>query len=78
MDVLVLLVLLVALGLLANRYGADSRPRPRSHEEHLAALGHAWGELRPGAPAAASGPEQARVPGGPRGGEVVLGGADLG
>ena len=45
MEALILLVLLVALGLLANRHGDDSRPQPRSPAEHLSRLGHAWSEV---------------------------------
>jgi hypothetical protein len=43
MELVVILALLAALGGLANRWGRDSRPRPRSPEERLAAAGFAWG-----------------------------------
>ncbi len=39
MELLVMLVALIALGLLAQRYGYDSRDRLRSAEERLAAAG---------------------------------------
>ncbi len=39
MDLIVLLVPLIALGLLAHRYGYDSRDRLRSAAERLAAAG---------------------------------------
>ena len=76
MEALILLALLVALGLLANRHGHDSRPQPRSPEEHLARLGHAWGEVERAEPTA--GRRQDRTPGGARAAEVALGAADLG
>ena len=49
MELLVVLALLVALGVLAHRYGYDSRERPRSREEELAAGGITW-ERQPVAP----------------------------
>jgi hypothetical protein len=51
MEAVTLVLLLAALGLLANRRGYDSRPGHRSAEHTLAALGHAWGEVERPAPA---------------------------
>jgi hypothetical protein len=42
MDAVIILALIVALGVLANLVGRDSRPGPRAPEENLAALGFAW------------------------------------
>ncbi len=39
MDVIVIPAALLALGVLAHRYGHDSRERPRSAEERRAAAG---------------------------------------
>ena len=39
MELLVMFAALIALGLLAQRYGYDSRDRLRSAEERLAAAG---------------------------------------
>jgi hypothetical protein len=44
---IVILALVVALGVLAQRYGYDSRDRPRSAEERLAAAGVTWEEGQP-------------------------------
>ena len=69
MDVIVILAFLVILGVLANRYGHDSRERPRSPEERLAASGFAWEDRpRPAAPAsrATTSPGAAVAPARPR------------
>ncbi|MDQ3654838.1 MAG: hypothetical protein M3457_07150 [Chloroflexota bacterium] len=42
MDALIPVLALVALGLLAMRFGADSRPALRSDEHRLAAAGMVW------------------------------------
>jgi hypothetical protein len=42
MELLIIVALLVALALLAMRFGADSRDRTRAGEEDFAALGLAW------------------------------------
>lgn len=48
MEALIFLVALVSLGLLAMRFGADSRSAIRSDEHRLAASGVAWDpDLRP-------------------------------
>ena len=47
MEVIVILAVVVALGVLAQRYGYDSRDRPRSAEERLAAAGVTWEEGQP-------------------------------
>ncbi|MBV9354099.1 MAG: hypothetical protein JO023_01100 [Chloroflexi bacterium] len=45
MELLIATLLLIALGTLAQRYGADSRDHLVAPEEHLAALGFRWGQL---------------------------------
>ena len=45
MELLIATLLLIALGTLAQRYGADSRDHLVAPEEHLAALGFRWGHL---------------------------------
>ena len=65
MDVIVILAFLVMLGILAKRYGHDSRERPRSPQERLAASGFAWEDWpRPAVPAsrAATSPGVAGAP----------------
>jgi hypothetical protein len=47
MELLLVLALLCALGLLAARWGVDSRESLRSKEEQLAALGLTWGPPAP-------------------------------
>ncbi len=48
MEALIPVVVLVTLGLLAHRFGADSRPTIRSAEHRLAATGMIWdAETRP-------------------------------
>lgn len=42
MEALIPVVALVTLGLLAHRFGADSRPAIRSEEDRLAATGMIW------------------------------------
>ena len=42
MELLIATLLLIALGTLAQRYGADSRDHLVAPEEHLAALGFRW------------------------------------
>jgi hypothetical protein len=42
MELLIVSVALCLLGVLANRYGYDSRSRLRSPEEHFAAGGMIW------------------------------------
>ena len=43
MELLIVVSALCLLGVLANRYGHDSRPRLSSDEERLSAQGFAWG-----------------------------------
>jgi len=43
MELLVLLIVLVALAVLALRFGQDTREGVASEEEHLARLGLDWG-----------------------------------
>jgi hypothetical protein len=74
MEAIILVALLVALGLLATRYGYDSRSRLRSHEEDLAALGYTWAEG--GRAASAGGRRQGRRRASGRAGTVALGAAD--
>jgi hypothetical protein len=50
MELLIIVALLVALALLALRFGADSRDRPRGHEESQAAFGLTWAGGPAGAP----------------------------
>ena len=50
MELLIVVIALCLLGLLANRYGHDSRDRFSSDEERLSAQGFAWGS-RAGPPA---------------------------
>jgi hypothetical protein len=45
MELLIIIVALVLLGLLAARYGYDSRTRLRSGEEDAAARGMTWDTL---------------------------------
>jgi hypothetical protein len=42
MELLVIVLALCVLGLLAARYGCDSRAGLRSHEEEYAATGVTW------------------------------------
>jgi hypothetical protein len=42
MELLIVVSALGLLGVLANRYGSDSRSRLRSPEEHFAARGMTW------------------------------------
>jgi hypothetical protein len=42
MEIMIAVALLVGLGLLAARFGADSRDGPRADEERLAASGVTW------------------------------------
>jgi hypothetical protein len=46
MELLVIVLALCVLGLLASRYGYDSRDGLRSHEEEAAVTGMTW-EARP-------------------------------
>lgn len=45
MELLIAFLALVALGLLAARFGYDSRDGYRSHEHELASYGMTWDEL---------------------------------
>lgn len=45
MEFLLILTLFVAFGLLATRYGYDSRDGARSREQELASYGVVWPEL---------------------------------
>jgi hypothetical protein len=45
MELLTATLLLIALGVLAHRYGADSRDHLVAPEEHLALLGFRWGQM---------------------------------
>ena len=59
MELLIVVIALCLLGLLANRYGHDSRDRFSSDEERLSAQGFAWGsqaEPHAAAPHAAARP----------------------
>lgn len=57
METLVALAAILCLGVLAIRFGADSRPRLRSHEHRLADSGMAWDPLsRPTVPPTAISP----------------------
>jgi predicted phage tail protein len=42
MELLIIVIALCLLGLLANRFGHDSRERLRSAEERLSAHGFSW------------------------------------
>jgi hypothetical protein len=74
MEAIILVALLVALGLLATRYGHDSRAHLRSREDELAASGYTWGEG--GQAASAGGRRQGRRRGSGRAGTLALGAAD--
>jgi hypothetical protein len=59
MELLIVITTLCLLGVLANRFGHDSRDRLRSDEERMSAQGFAWGsqaEARAAAPRVAERP----------------------
>jgi hypothetical protein len=45
MEAVALLGFVIAVGIAAQRWGYDSRDRPRSHEHELALCGVSWEEL---------------------------------
>ena len=47
MEAIALLGLVIAVGLAAQRWGCDSRERPRSKEHELALCGVSWEDLVP-------------------------------
>ena len=44
MEIVILVTVLIALGVLAHRYGHDSRERLSSAEERLARAGFRWAD----------------------------------
>lgn len=74
MAITAIFVLLIALGVLANRYGYASRPRPRAAEEYLADAGFTWDEClaaprrtnTPSAPVREAQRDRRRLAAGPR------------
>ena len=44
MEIVILVTILIALGVLASRYGQDSRERLSSAEERLATAGFQWAD----------------------------------
>ena len=52
MEALIVVVALISLGMLAMRFGADSRPSIQSEEHRLAAGGMVWDAMSRPAPVA--------------------------